>query len=186
MDSPLRDALFGFALSALPSPLLQFGLDFAAAAVQEQHPSLGERLRPFSGARIAIDLEGVSRSFLLAFSERSGRVSLCLAEEGEKASARITGSLSALFALLEGNADGDALFFARDLALSGDTEAVVALRNALDNEEIDLFADLFAALGPFALPARAATIAFRALSALAERAPSFEKAVFPRPFPARR
>jgi len=38
--------------------------------------------------------------------------------------------------LLEGRADGDALFFSRTLTVEGDMEAVVALRNAIDGSEI--------------------------------------------------
>ena len=52
--------------------------------------------------------------------------------------ARIAGPLAALIGLVHGAYDGDALFFSRDLSIEGDTEAVVALRNAIDNEELDL------------------------------------------------
>ena len=50
--------------------------------------------------------------------------------------------------VLEGRLDGDALFFSRDLAIEGDTAAVVALRNAIDNEELDLVSEAMALLGP--------------------------------------
>ena len=54
--------------------------------------------------------------------------------------ARIAGPLAALIGLVHGAYDGDALFFSRDLVIEGDTEAVLALRNAIDNEELDLAA----------------------------------------------
>lgn len=49
--------------------------------------------------------------------------------------------------MIHGTLDGDALFFARDLVIEGDTEAVLALRNALDDAEIDLLTAAAAALG---------------------------------------
>jgi O2-independent ubiquinone biosynthesis accessory factor UbiT len=64
--------------------------------------------------------------------------------------ATITGPFEALLALLEGKIDGDALFFTRALSFSGDTEAVLALRNAVDGAEIDLARDAAHLLGPFA------------------------------------
>ena len=38
--------------------------------------------------------------------------------------------------------DGDALFFSGALEISGDTSAVLALRNALDDAELDLTEEL--------------------------------------------
>ncbi len=65
--------------------------------------------------------------------------------------------------MLHGRYDGDALFFSRDLMIEGDTEVVLALRNALDDAELDLGAELAAMAGPLKGAVR------RAL-ALAERA----------------
>ena len=60
--------------------------------------------------------------------------------------ARIEGSFFLLLNLVDGESDGDAAFFSRDLTISGNTEAVVSLRNALDDmdgcfaqETADLF-----------------------------------------------
>lgn len=55
-----------------------------------------------------------------------------------------------LLALLEGKLDGDALFFSRDITVTGDMEAMLALRNALDDCNIDLPSDLGTSAGPFA------------------------------------
>ena len=49
--------------------------------------------------------------------------------------AAIAGTFFNLLDMIDGSLDGDALFFSRDLQVSGDTEAVVALRNALDDFE---------------------------------------------------
>ncbi|MNL57055.1 SCP-2 sterol transfer family protein [compost metagenome] len=63
--------------------------------------------------------------------------------------AAIEGPLYLLLALLEGKYDADALFFSRDLSVTGDMEAMLALRNALDDCDIDLPLDLGAMAGPF-------------------------------------
>jgi predicted lipid carrier protein YhbT len=49
--------------------------------------------------------------------------------------------------MLHGTEDGDALFFSGDLEISGDTGAVLALRNALDDAELDLTEELAALAG---------------------------------------
>ena len=63
---------------------------------------------------------------------------------------RIAGPLVGLLGLIDGSYDGDALFFSRDLTIEGDVEAVVALRNAIDSEDVDLVADAAALQGPLA------------------------------------
>jgi O2-independent ubiquinone biosynthesis accessory factor UbiT len=50
----------------------------------------------------------------------------------------LAGGLAALLGLVYGAFDGDALFFSRDLVVEGDTGAMLALRNAIDNAEFDL------------------------------------------------
>jgi hypothetical protein len=70
------------------------------------------------------------------------------------ADAMVKGPLVLLLALLEGRVDGDAEFFARELDVSGDMEAIVALRNALDDSSIDLPSDLAPIAGPLAVSAQ--------------------------------
>jgi hypothetical protein len=64
------------------------------------------------------------------------------------------------------------VFFSRALVIDGDTEAVVALRNALDGEEIDLLDDILSLFGPCKplarlLAARAEALLGRAAADLA-------------------
>jgi predicted lipid carrier protein YhbT len=56
--------------------------------------------------------------------------------------------------MMHGAEDGDALFFSRDLTVEGDTAAVLALRNAMDDAELDLTEELAALAGPLASPLR--------------------------------
>jgi predicted lipid carrier protein YhbT len=62
--------------------------------------------------------------------------------------ARITGTALTLLAMVDGRSDGDALFFSRDLRVEGDTEAVVCLRNALDDLDGSVADDAAALFGP--------------------------------------
>ncbi len=67
--------------------------------------------------------------------------------------ATIAGTFFSLLDLIDGELDGDALFFTRDLRVEGDTEAVVTLRNALDDMEGSAMDSVLGALGPLAGPA---------------------------------
>ena len=66
--------------------------------------------------------------------------------------ARIAGTLLALLDMIDGRLDGDALFFSRDLIVEGNTEAVVCLRNALDDMDGSIADDVVAVYG---IPGRA-------------------------------
>ncbi|EPX77157.1 ubiquinone anaerobic biosynthesis accessory factor UbiT [Litoreibacter arenae] len=64
--------------------------------------------------------------------------------------AAIRGPFLLLLELIDSEEDGDAAFFSRDLEISGDTEAVVRLRNALDDVDGSIAeetADLFGPVG---------------------------------------
>src|SRR5450759_3342112 len=67
--------------------------------------------------------------------------------------AAIAGTFFNLLDMIDGSLDGDALFFSRDLQVSGDTEAVVALRNALDDFEGSALDSVVASFGPLSGPA---------------------------------
>lgn len=71
-------------------------------------------------------------------------------EKGLKYDASISGSFFNLLRMVDGKRDGDALFFTRDLKIEGNTEAVVYLRNALDDIDGNIaveIASLYGATG---------------------------------------
>ncbi|CAO3433075.1 ubiquinone anaerobic biosynthesis accessory factor UbiT [Azospirillum doebereinerae] len=70
--------------------------------------------------------------------------------DGITADAVVRGPYARLLDLLEGRIDGDALFFRRELSIAGDTALILALRNTLDGEEMDLLADAMSVAGPLA------------------------------------
>lgn len=83
--------------------------------------------------------------------------------ERPRRDAAIAGTFFNLMDLIDGTVDGDALFFSRDLRVTGDTEAVVALRNALDDFEGSALDSVIASFGPLSKPAVLALSALRAL-----------------------
>jgi predicted lipid carrier protein YhbT len=108
-----------------------------AANALAARPAVAARLGEHADATFAIDPTDCPFAFLI--TPRDGVPSLTLVRElaGARYAARIAGPLVVLLGMLDGTYDGDALFFSRDLLIEGDTEAVLALRNALDDAELD-------------------------------------------------
>jgi predicted lipid carrier protein YhbT len=50
--------------------------------------------------------------------------------------------------MAEGASDGDALFFSREINIEGNTDAILALRNAIDDAELNLADEIAGLLGP--------------------------------------
>ncbi len=121
-------------LPVLPLELLCRQLADNVAAAR---PSLAARLAEHAGAVFAIDPTDCPFAFVLTV--RHGRPSIAVRRDlhGIPCAARIAAPLLVLLGLIDGSYDGDALFFSRDLVIEGDTAAVLALRNALDDAEFD-------------------------------------------------
>jgi predicted lipid carrier protein YhbT len=142
--------LLGFALHAAPRALLDFALADAAACAFRRYPRVFERLAGLGEARFLIDPTDLPLAFLLRLS--GGGPALGLAPEGAidpAPDAVLRGPLADLLALLEGRLDGDALFFSRQLAVEGDTEKVLTLRNAIEGDAVDVTELLLGRLAPF-------------------------------------
>ena len=113
--------------------------------VLKAHPDLFERLGDYRGTRYGFSPTDLPLHFIVVPATRMLTVSRGAPPPAE---ARIEGPLALLLGLLEGRCDADALFFSRDLAVTGDMEAMLALRNALDDSAIDLPDELGALAGP--------------------------------------
>lgn len=144
------------ALGPVPPVLLQPLFDAILAVVRRRHPDILERLAAYPEAVIGID--PVDLPFVLSLEPAPEKPRLTVMRDfGDlELTAVIRGPLAMLFALAEGRLDGDAAFFSRQLVFEGDTEVVLALRNAVDGAGIDLEADFAATLGPLAAPLRRA------------------------------
>ncbi len=139
-------------LRPLPLAPLAFAAERVVRSIAERHPRLFARLGPHAGKRFL--LEPTDLPFVFVLEPRPGQPRIAAARPGQEIprDARIAGPLAALLGLIHGAFDGDALFFSRDIVIEGDVEAVLALRNALDDSELDLLAEAAAVLGPFAAP----------------------------------
>lgn len=146
--------LAGFALRPVPPVLLQPFLTAAARIIQRRHPEILERLAEFGDIGFLVDPVDLPFVFLLRLDGRTLGLEAVNDVSAVEATATIRAPLLKLIGLVEGRIDGDALFFSRELAIEGETEAVLALRNAVDDAEIDLAADLLFPLGPLAGPVR--------------------------------
>jgi O2-independent ubiquinone biosynthesis accessory factor UbiT len=135
-------------MDALPLTPLALASARLVASMARRHPSLFRRLGAQAGKTFLIDAEDLPLLFVLR--PRAENPELVVYRRGEAVAwdARIGGSLAALLGLVHGAYDGDALFFSRDLVIEGDTEAVLALRNAIDDSELDLPTEAAELLGP--------------------------------------
>ena len=152
---PIVRALPGFLSAALrPLPLapLQPMLDALLGAVVGRHPRIFDRLGEHSEKRFGIEPTDLPFAFVLEPRHDTPRATAVRRLPRAGLDARIAGSLAGLIGLANGAFDGDALFFSRDIVVEGDIEAIVALRNALDDAGVDLLRDAVACLGWFGPP----------------------------------
>jgi len=130
--------------------LLAPGVSIALKVMHYRHRQVFERLAEYGERRYLIDPVDLPFIFLLMPSADHPSIRIVRADERPEADVTVRGPLSVLLTLLQGRADGDALFFSREIEVEGDTAAVVALRNAVDGEGIDLLSDFAGTLGPLA------------------------------------
>jgi predicted lipid carrier protein YhbT len=135
-------------LRPLPLFPLRLVLQRMVERLGQKKTGLFSRLDIHAGKAFLVD--PVDLPFILCLKPHPARpvIEPRRREEAGFWDARIAGPLAALIGMVQGAYDGDALFFSRQIVIEGDTEAVVALRNALDDAEIDLAAEAAAVLGP--------------------------------------
>lgn len=158
--------LVGMAARPLPPALLQPLAALAMAAVRRRYPEVFSRLESLKDGTFLIDPVDLPFEFLLRPGARPPSLTVLRGggapettaettpETTPEPTAVISAPLLRLIELLEGRADGDALFFSRDIVIEGDMEAILTLRNAVDSAEIDMTEVMAAALGPFGGAAR--------------------------------
>lgn len=141
-----------WAMRPLPLFPLELALRRLLAGILARHPDLVGRLSGIEGRRVAVQPDDMP--FVIVLEPRGGTISLTLARPDADApvQARIRGPLLALIALVDGELDGDALFFSRDLVVEGDIEAVLALRNAIDDADVDLAGEAAATCAAYVPP----------------------------------
>ena len=144
---PVLPPLAARALRGVPLAAIGWPLQQVAATFARRHPAVFSRLGPYASRIVLIDPLDLPFAFRLRPQPPIPLVEAVAKPGAGRWDARIAGPLAALLGMIHGALDGDALFFSRDLVIEGDTEAVLALRNALDDAELDLLAESTAAVG---------------------------------------
>ncbi|MDD7909878.1 MULTISPECIES: ubiquinone anaerobic biosynthesis accessory factor UbiT [Pseudovibrio] len=124
------------ALRFVPPPPLGFVLTRAVRRLAHQRPDLFDRLDAYRHAHFIINPIDLPHVFRLIPNGEHASVEMLPRKDMPEGTARISGPLIVLLGLVDGTYDGDAVFFTRDLVIDGDTDAVLALRNTM--EEADL------------------------------------------------
>lgn len=111
-------------------------------------PDIFARLGPHRHSSFLIDARELPFLVLLRPDPEKPRLIAMSRRAEPLCDARIAGRFSNLLGLIDGGRDGDAMFFSRDLDISGNLEAVVCLRNALDDVEGSVADRVATSLGP--------------------------------------
>jgi predicted lipid carrier protein YhbT len=136
------------ALAHLPLTPIRLLVRRIVDHLAHSHPALFDRLGSYQTRRFLIDPTDLPFVFLLEPRRDAPRMQVLRRTALPASDARIAGPFAALAGMLQGTLDGDALFFSGDIIIEGDTEAVLALRNAADDAEIDLISEICALAGP--------------------------------------
>ena len=136
----------------LPLALLQKLVDAVFQRALQQHPGVFDRLGEEARKSFSFAPSDLGLAFVIHPAQR--RIKTFRRADAPRCDASVAGPMLTLLALLEGQIDGDAVFFSRSLTVTGDMEAMLALRNALDDCGFDLPTDLSGMAGPLAGPVR--------------------------------
>jgi predicted lipid carrier protein YhbT len=147
------------AIHVVPAPVMRHLVGIMVRRVERRHPKLFRNLARLDRATVLVEPTDLPYRFALTVGEPKPSVTLIDEGTNERPDAVVKGPLESLMAMLEARSDGDTLFFARGIVLTGSTAVIVALRNTLDREEIDLFDEIMSFFGPLAKPAGAAVLA---------------------------
>ena len=148
------------ALSLVPAPVLARMVTLLMRAMRRRHPRLVNAFGRLDPGVMHVAPTDLPHRFAMTFGGGRLDVRVLRAANPPPPDAAIRGKLAALIDLLEGRIDGDSMFFSRDIAITGSTAVVVAVRNTLDREEIVLRDEIAALFGPLEQPVRKAARRF--------------------------
>lgn len=136
------------AVARLACLALQPVLTRVVRRVAARHPSLFARLGSHQTTDFLIDAVELPFALHLRPDPQALVFRAVPRDAAPRAGATIRGRFLLLLELIDAEEDGDAAFFSRDLEVAGDTEAVVRLRNALDDMDGSLAEETAAMFGP--------------------------------------
>lgn len=147
---PPLPRVLAVAVKPLPLAPITLMLTTLARQLMQRHPGLQRRLGEHAERRFLLDLTDLPFLLLLEPGGAAPRVIAHSRSRPPAHDTRIAGLTAAFLGMMHGSLDGDALFFARDLLIEGDTAAGLALRNAIDDAELDLTGELGVLVKPLA------------------------------------
>lgn len=156
-NSRLSEARHNIPLRYLPplplfilTPLLNHITNFIA----KKHPQLFVRLGQSANKTFLIDPTNLP--FYLILQPDPNRPTLKAYSRNKTTyhDVYIAGTFATLLKMIDSQSDSDALFFNREIVVIGDSEAIVALRNSLDDIEDTLVDDVANSFGPLSFPVR--------------------------------
>ena len=136
------------ALARLACALVQPVLSRAVRRVAREHPGVFDRLGGHRRTDYVIDARELPFALHLRPDPDALRLRAVPRAEAPRGGAMIRGRFLLLLKLVDSGGDGDAAFFSRDLEVTGDTEAVVRLRHALDDMDGSIAEETAALFGP--------------------------------------
>ena len=128
--------------------LLQPFLRRAVSQIAVARPEIFRRIGLHTDKLFLIDPLDLPFAMLLRAHPDRPLLRACHRHNLPHHNARIAGTFLTLLDMVDGRLDGDALFFNRELVVEGDTEAVVCLRNALDDLDGSIIEDSANMFGP--------------------------------------
>ncbi len=155
MQKKRRQNVQRFLFAPIPLFTMQPILKWIVTYVAKNRPELFARLGTHKDTVYVI--EPIDMPFILRLEPNPDQPRLTVHRRREKIEwgAHISGTFSTLMGMVDGRFDGDSLFFTRDLKVEGNTEAVVCLRNAMDDVDGNIMDDVVDACGILSGPARA-------------------------------
>lgn len=139
-------------LPPLPLFILQPLLNHIVGSVAKQHPELFDRLGDSANKIFLIDPSDLPLFLVLQPNPLNPTLKAYNQNEIIEHDTYICGTFATLMQMIDAQSDSDALFFNREIRVSGDSEAMVALRNALDDMEGSLAKDVAKSFGPLSKP----------------------------------
>jgi predicted lipid carrier protein YhbT len=129
-------------------------LTLSLRGLARRRPRLFDRLGEYRRELYLVDPVDLAFAFTVVPDGEKSVVRVVARRDATQAGVVVRGPLLMLLGLLDGTQDGDALFFNRVISIGGRTEAVLALRNAIEDAELRP-ADLMGLRGPLAAIANA-------------------------------
>jgi predicted lipid carrier protein YhbT len=125
-------------LLAAPSGALPLGflLTRSLRDLARRKPEIFERLGEHRRTAFFIDPTDLGYAFAIVPDGRAAEVKMVSKNASAGSDVTVRGPLLSLLGLLDGTFDGDALFFSRGISVGGRVDALLALRNAIEDANL--------------------------------------------------